>query len=372
MKVLVMAEPFGYGPVATAINVAKELKDKVDMDFVGSGIAIEQALMSGLFNNCINCDLNDNKELEKYLNKFKEYDAILSSDTLNGTIFMVNNSIDNIYYLDNLVWMWDKLPTEFINLKKYFISETIPCKENFKRIGKQIKNPVFVGPIRNIDVSNDEKIDEEQLIINIGGAESFLLDKKLINQFYNKIINNILESNGIEKFKKILICGGSCVISKLNINRSDLNIIATTLPYDEYIKEMRKTKYFIMASGLGNFIETIGKNKNIMYLPAINYSQLLQIEYYKQQNFGFDILNWDDFKFYEPIEKYLDEETGVKKVVSNIEQFLNDDYSLLIKQKTSKFLCDQQDDYYNTRKDYILKFNPNASKIISEYILNLD
>ena len=328
--------------------------------------------MSNLFKKCIDCDLNNNKELEKNLNKFKEYDAILSSDTLNGTIFMVNNSIDNIYYLDNLVWMWDKIPNEFTNLKKYFISETIPCRENFNRIGKNIKNPVFVGPIREIDISNNEIIDEEQLIINIGGAESFLLDKSLINKFYNKVINNILESKGIEKFKKIIICGGSCVISKLNINRKDLNIIVKTLPYDEYIKEMKKTKYCIMASGLGNFIETIGKNKNIMYLPAINYSQLLQIEYYKQQDFGFNILNWDDFKFYEPIEKYLDEETGVKKVVSNIEKFLNDDYSFLIKQKTNQFLCSKQDDYYEKRKDYILKFNSNASKIISEYILNLD
>ena len=60
-------------------------------------------------------------------------------------------------------------------VKKFFISETIPCKENYERVGKEIKSPVFVGPIRKLD--NNNCITENKLIINIGGAESFLLNR---------------------------------------------------------------------------------------------------------------------------------------------------------------------------------------------------
>ena len=86
--------------------------------------------------------------------------------------------MNNTYYVDNLVWMWDKIPDKLNEVKKFFISETIPCKENYERVGKEIKSPVFVGPIRKLD--NNNCITENKLIINIGGAESFLLKHNLM------------------------------------------------------------------------------------------------------------------------------------------------------------------------------------------------
>ena len=52
-----------------------------------------------------------------------------------------SNGIKNTYYVDNLMWMWDKIPDGLLTVKKYFISEIIPSKENFNKIGKKIVNP---------------------------------------------------------------------------------------------------------------------------------------------------------------------------------------------------------------------------------------
>ena len=215
MRVLVSAESFGYGPITTCLNIVKELKkyDDVTLDFIGSGIALEQAKMSNYFDKYYICDTFDSNDLEIKKDVFKQYNVYLSSENVNGAIFALENGLNNTYYVDNLVWMWDKIPDKLNDVKKFFISETIPCKENYERVGKEIKSPVFVGPIRKLD--NNNCITENKLIINIGGAESFLLKHNLIVEFYNKIINDILSSEKIKKFDSILVCGGSGVIDKI-------------------------------------------------------------------------------------------------------------------------------------------------------------
>lgn len=367
MRILVSCESFGYGPVATGLCVCKELKkyDDVKLDFIGSGIAYEQAKMSGYFDKFYLCDTFDFDDLDKHKKVIQSYDIFLSSENLNGAIYALKSNIKKTYYIDNLMWMWDKVDDGLINARKYFISDIIPSKENFNKIGKKIKNPVFVGPIREIKAEKCKT--KNQLMINIGGAESFMLDKKLILEFYNKIINEILEVKEVDKFESIIICGGSGIISKLCI-KNNPKIKKETLSHDDYIKEMKKSEYLIMASGLGNFIESVGKEKNIMYIPAINYSQLQQIEYYEKEKLGFDIINWPQFDFYKEIPKFLEEEEGVNLVVSNIKEYLRKDYSELIKNKIKYFLNNNQKQYFKIRKEFINKFDKNASSTVAKII----
>ena len=131
---------------------------------------------------------------------------------------------------------------------------------------------------------------------------------------------------------------------------------------------MEKSSYCIMASGLGNFVESVGREKNIMYLPAINYSQLQQIEYYEKEKLGFDLLNWPSFDFYKQIPKFLDEESGVKMVVDNIKEFLKGDYSELVETHVKNFLNSKQDKYFKKKKKYVNHFEKDASKKIAKII----
>ena len=119
---------------------------------------------------------------------------------------------------------------------------------------------------------------------------------------------------------------------------------------------------------INNIRKFIGKYKNIMYLPAINYSQLQQLEYYKKQNFGFKALNWDNFEFYKQIPKFLDEETGVNLVVSNIKEYLKNDYTEKVSKVVKEFLIEKQDAFFETRKDYINNFSKSASSDIAKTI----
>lgn len=370
MRVLFSAESFGYGPIITGLSIVEHMiKDKnIKVDFIGSGVALEQAKLTNYFENFIDCNTYDFKSLEEKKKEILKYKVFLSSENMNGAIFAVRNSVEKIYYIDNLMWMWDRIPNELNDVTKYIISEIIPSKENYDRIGLGIKNPVFTGPLRNFKTLEfEEKV--KKLIINIGGAESFLLNKKIIIEFYNKILNVIMEQIESEKFDKIIICGGKGVISNLKIKNTYENLYIKTLSNVEYINELNTSTHCILAAGLGNFVETISMDKNIMYLPPINYSQLLQLDYYKKQNFGFEFINWDAFPFYQKINQYLDEEIGVNLVVNNIEKYIMNDFDNVVSDITNEFINKNQKKYFLNRNKYVENMPKNCAKDIANIII---
>ena len=85
MKILVSAESFGYGPITTGLNIVKELKryNDIKLDFIGSGIAMEQAKMSGYFENYYLCDTYDFMSLEKSKSIFEKYHIFLYFPTVS-------------------------------------------------------------------------------------------------------------------------------------------------------------------------------------------------------------------------------------------------------------------------------------------------
>lgn len=370
MKILVTAEAFGYGPIATCLNVVKELKNypNVELTFLGTGIALEQARMTNYFKNIIECKTFDFKELENVKEIFLNHDVILSSENINGARYALRLGLKNVYYMDNLMWMWDKIEEDLENLKGYIISETLSCTDNFKRIGTKIKNPVFVGPIRDMNIRNNET-KENKLIINIGGAEAFIIDSNIVKNFYNKLINEILNNNKlIDKFDKVIVCGGSGVIRSLTLDVKNEKIKIATLSNEEYLKELDTCSHCIMASGLGNFFETLWRDKQIMYLPPINYSQLLQLNYYEKMNLGFQMVNWDKFDFYKQIPSLLNEEVGVNLVLENVEKYIETLNDKTILKSVNDFINSNQEEFYKIRNNYANSLDKNASLKIATMI----
>lgn len=370
MKILVTAEQFGYGPIATCLNVIKELKkyDDVILTFAGTGISLEQAKMTDYFDSIVECKTYDEKELKNIKDLILEHDVVLSSENVPGARYALEIGHKRVYYIDNLMWMWDEIHPGLENLKGYIISESIPCKENFSRIGEKIKNPIFVGPLRDMNVRNNGK-KENKLIINIGGAEAFIIDSNIVKKFYQKLINGILNNhNFVNKFDKIIVCGGSGVINSLKLDNTDSKITVSTLSNENYLRELDTCSHCIMASGLGNFFETLWRDKTIMYLPPVNYSQLLQLEYYEKMNLGFNLVNWSNFTFYKEVPSLMNEEAGVDLVIENVKKYIDLGEDNTIEKSIERFMQEDQSAYYHDRNKYIEALEKNGNEKVAEII----
>ena len=84
-------------------------------------------------------------------------------------------------------------------------------------------------------------------------------------------------------------------------------------------------------------------------------------------DFGFKIINWDEFDFFQKIPTLLDENTGVDLVIDNVKKYLNDK-SDIVKNVVQEFLQNSQMKFYDKRKKYISKFNGNGAKEIAQII----
>ena len=276
----------------------------------------------------------------------------------------------HVLYVDNLFWMWDSLPEELNEVDAYFAAETMNLDKNIERVGRQIKRLFRVGPLREFCPVETQKL-ENRILINLGGAESFLEDYDIILSMYSVILKNFI--NALQNLfdGEIVVCGGNRIITELQKIPLDRTVIFKSLVNNEYLKMLKASKYLIMSPGMGNFYELMNADQKAYMLPPINYSQFLQLRAYLKEDVGISALNWDSFDWYIEVEDYLEEKEGVELVQRNSEQFLQDEES-------QKIICDKMVAYvsedsagsYQKREAFIKKCNRNGIQEVSDIIVN--
>lgn len=366
--VCVTAEAFGYGPIITCVNVIKKVSEKTNISFVflGSGVALEQAEMSGLFIDYVECETYLEEELKKQ-EVFRNAEWIISFENIVGAVLGVREN-KHVLYVDNLFWMWDSIPKELNEVDAYFATETMNLDKNIKRIGAQIKRLFRVGPLRQFYQAEVQKVDN-RILINLGGAESFLEDYDTIQSVYSVILKNFINALKYSFAGEIVVCGGNRIITELRKMSLDRTVIFKSLANNEYLKILMTSKYLIMSPGVGNFYELMNTDQKAYMLPPINYSQFLQLRAYLKDDVGISALNWDSFDWYIEVADYLEEKEGVELVQRNSEQFLQDE-------EAQKIICYKMVDYinedgagnYSKRRAFIEKCNRNGIQEVSNII----
>lgn len=370
MQILVTAEMFGYGPIITCNYLVESLKNKVCAKwiFMGAGIAMEQAKRTGFFDEYVFCETYDIDELEKKRNYFEESDAVISVENLQGALFCVRNSF-KVYYIDNLFWLWGSIPEELNKVSCYFIVDYFNARENINRIGQGIKKYEFVGPLRKFNVIESDR-KENKILINFGGAESFLSNFELVLDFYSIALKGIFSTCREAFIEEIVVCGGNRMVESIKDrlgNESDIRY--ASFSKEDYLEELRTAQYVILSPGIGNFSESLDLSIPIMMLPPINYSQFWQMEEYKKLGLGIEMKNWNDFQWYVEVERNVEESIGVDQVMENVQRFVKDEAAWHeLYHEAKRYVNMNGQDYSKCRKDYQRMFCDDGIEHIARVI----
>lgn len=370
MQILVTAEMFGYGPIITCNYLVESLKNKVCAKwiFMGSGIAMEQAKRTGFFDEYVFCETYDIDELEKKRNYFEESDAVISVENLQGALFCVRNSF-KVYYIDNLFWLWGSIPEELNKVSCYFIVDYFNARENINRIGQGIKRYEFVGPLRKFNVIESD-MKENKILINFGGAESFLSNFELVLDFYSIALKGIFSMCREALIEEIVVCGGNRMVESIKDRLGNENDIRyASFSKEDYLEELRTAQYVILSPGIGNFSESLDLSIPIMMLPPINYSQFWQMEEYKKLGLGIEMKNWNDFQLYVEVERNVEESIGVDQVMKNVQRFVKDEAAWHeLYHEAKRYVNMNGQDYSKCRKDYQRMFCDDGIEHIARVI----
>lgn len=338
MKILFLTENFGYGPVSTMCEIVKKFKElysNLEYIFWGNLHTAEICKKSNLFDNVLITDSYSREQIEQNKKLLMSADKIVAVETTDVIVNLVNlYDLKNIYLVDNIFWLWDFLEEELKSIKKYFVSTAMPIDENINRIASDFNNIVKVGPIRTF---REFKFcnTNNNLMISLGGAEPHTSDENIVFRYYNDILK-VLDDCDF-KFNNIYVCGGKSIVNKLSKEVYKHNFNFITLNHSEYLNLLYSCSHIICSPGMGNFNEISGSNIKTMFLLPINYSQFYQYEYFKSLNLDF---YFDNFNFDVEIEKYLEENEGVRRVLEKLNEYNGNNNIIKVKNNIQRFIDD--------------------------------
>lgn len=360
-SIVFLADAFGYGPITTLCLIAEQIKKNVNnkLIFVGPKMCVEYATKLQIFDEFIEIEYTE-EYIEQNICLFKNASKIIAVETTDILIYLITKyQLNNLYLVDNLFWMWDFLEPELKKLKKYYISNVINCSKNKKRIAYDFDNIIEVGGLRKY--GEFKSVKSNNLLISLGGVESYMIHDSIVFLYYLKSIKKILNNKMVKKFDKVIIAGGTDIINYLKKNISKENVQISTFNNKEYLDVLYSSSYVIASPGLGNFNEIVSTDINCMFLLPINYSQYLQRKFFLSLNIGFFSQNNVNEK---NIDEYLCEEEGVKKVIYNLHQYQFDNFD---KELTNFFTNNNNKN--NNRKKYYDLLNKSGIEDICKDIL---
>lgn len=268
MKVLAVANGFGFGPIAILNSILSSIPDRFDVDvYVPYCLTSVASQVTGLYasNSVTLISIDDFDSIE-----CTKYDAaIISSDYVFAQ--KVEKVLDRIVIIDALFWFWeepwevDKTKTLIIAQNFYGVDERAKSREEVK-----VVQPILPPYVTQKTEANQK----DSILVNLGGFSS-PLHKREYAIIYAKMLKPMLETLS-KNAKQLIVAGGECIIQAIQKFCTFENMTATTFSHESMIREIKMCKYYFTIPGLGSIYESLSLGLVPSFLPATNLTQFLQ------------------------------------------------------------------------------------------------
>jgi hypothetical protein len=321
--ILFDADPFCFGPISTAINVAQYLKDDNDvisnyeLVLIGTGTSLQLGSKSNIFDHIVECDTTKEEYLKSHEKLFLMAHIFIS--VLNTTSISYVKGKTRSVYIDVLFWMWNDIPVDLKHVDLLFLQNFFGVKEKIEKFSDKISNPIIVNPIIH-PYLKPKKVTKRKILLSFGGIDTAYEQSSGLYVEISKIIANNYEF----KPYNFVVAGGGSTIKKIkSIFNTCTNVICGTFERSEFLSHMSDCEKAIVNPGLTTHFEVEYLQKPCFYLPPNNYSQALQLNIYKNTIDNFNGFDFSNQCLYPVIENNLLESHGIRKVYEAIDVFLN-------------------------------------------------
>lgn len=317
MKLLCDAIAFCYGP-ATALKIILSIwKEHFEhITLVATGTTKEYFLRNNLVANIITLDTENPEELNSF--DASTYDIYLCVCNPVGYLHL-SKKVKKTIYLDFLFWMrTEENAPEFRATQ--FIAERYPNHDqSVSRFASNIPNFVSI-PALIKKSSNSRQPQSNLVILNLGGQRSHLT-RPGFNTKYPWLMVECFQS-AVDKvgFKgDFIVTSDSQTSSELAVSLSKPQWSFLSLEHDEFLDKLAIADLVITHPGLYSPFESIAMQCPTFFLPSSNYTQILQLQNFRNINMAPWSVDWEDVGC-GTVGKGLAEEEGVKKVLKLIDK----------------------------------------------------
>jgi hypothetical protein len=287
-RVICAAMPFGYGPAAKLLSIARVLKARgARLTLAGRGIALELASRTpALFDEVLTAEAPPavrRAAVRSATAALSVMDRELAQETVGTAV--------PLYVVDSLLWMRDAIPPAFHSAYRYWAQDFLGLRE---LQAEYQPAPSIVGPIVSPDLGR-RPATPSRLLINLGGCELPEGADPSIGAYADFVVAGFLQSGLAKRFAdRTTVMAGSRRIATLRASHRSDGIEFVSLPHEAALEELGRAALVLTSPGLTMTLESFQRGAPTFFLPPQNYSQWCALRLLRRAGLAPHALHWED------------------------------------------------------------------------------
>ncbi len=310
MKILCEAVSFGFGPASKLLSLSEELSKRYSLDLIGSGCSFALLSKTNVFDKKILCDTSNYSEILGAIS-FSDYDLVISvMNPVFGRVALEQKC--KLVVVDSLFHIWDTIDPVWLDCNLLIVQAFAKEQSELKKY--HLPNARMVGPIVSTQIPRKNSNAKSNILINFGGADyPYVSDFKNIVFFIRKIIKQLVGIPGFEN--KTVSIGPRCLPELKDLE--GLGVHINTFSHNDFLQQLSQANVLLTIPGLTTVFEAFHISIPTLFLPPLNYSQLLNSRVIYSKGASLSKVGWDNC-FPENSSEKLPEAAGVRYVESLI------------------------------------------------------
>lgn len=282
-RLLLNAEPFGFGPSVAIASIFPHLREKFAyIGFVGKGHTLDVQRKLPYNTTYDISDLAPDTE-EVHLKKLAtQYDIFFTAMDFLLAKRMRSYGVEKTCRYDALAWYWPNMPEALGEDDLYLAQDFFGVKERLQAHAKHFSEAHVVPPVVP---KKEPKEKGQHVLINLGGLQNPLWSLEEPTIYARKLIASLFTV--VPANEKVIIATSQAVAErigspKLIYSREEMKGI------------LARTKYAFMTPGLGNIYDSALYDIPTVWLPPANDSQGQQLNLLVQHGMADASVDWKD------------------------------------------------------------------------------
>lgn len=300
LKLLLNAEPFGFGPTAAIATFFPYLRDKFDyVGYIGKNHTLD--LQKDLpYDAMHDVSQASESEIKETLGKYHIF--VTALDFEMAAVAKAAGLKVIIY--DPLTWYWKIVPDVVSQSDLYIAQDFFGVQERLQKEPALFPENIQIVP--PIVSQRRPRTSKRHTLINLGGLQNPLWSVDDVFHYAKTFIEAI--KGCVSESEELIIATSNAIAVKLNDDK------VRSYTRSEMYDILENTKYAFMTSGLGNIYDAAKFDIPTIWLPPANDSQGQQLDLLKKHGMSDGQIDWADLG--KPID-YFAEQTIVLKNIKD-------------------------------------------------------
>lgn len=361
-RLLLNAEPFGFGPSAAIASFFPHLRAHFDIiGYVGKRHTLD--LQRKLpYDQIHDISAMGKEERASILAPiFAQYDVFLSAMDYK-MVAMAQVAGLKVFYYDALAWFWPEIPYAVQQCDFYIAQNFYGVENRLSDLFTNKAQPHVVSPIVP-HVTPIENQHRTHVLINLGGLQNPFWPIEDVVAYAQNIIKTLRSI--IPENENIIIATSQAVSDQIQddcvatYSRAKLNHL---LAY---------AKIAFMTPGLGNIYDAAAYDVPAIWLPPTNDSQDRQLRLLESHDMCDFSLNWPHFMSKDTIDYHhgYNQEDVLKKLALRAQSLSNEDNQLLKNMAQQHFHAALKMQHSKSRQ-LINHFGTGGEQQVAQMVIN--